>query len=930
MKLSYYLLFVFVSVSLTMTAQHQRPFQIYKENGKFGIKDAQNKVVVNPIYRDIKTSKFGVFAMQSIEQKWAIFNSEGVQISAFVYDRMEQNLPNIIEVRQGAKIGLVNEDGKQLIPVNYHKITPIGKVYLAQKTAVNNSMQPIAFEYRGAIVTKGNVTGFIDQNNKMILPMQYEKIKATANFELANGIIDIVGLIVVKNGQYGIVNQSGQSVIIAQYNYINALNRLGLGELQKNGKKGLYNKKLEIVIEPKFDEITILNDQLFAGKLNNIWTIYDSKKADKVYAEVDGIYPFANGFSRIKKGAKWSILSPDGNVLLPFEYSGVTPFGQNVLLEKEHQRFIYTSNGMVKPYNFLSVISWRNLNDKLKPAQTLEGKFGYINDNGTFVIDAIYDEAKDFDQGVAIVKKDNLYGFINEKGELIQPIAYQIPNLNQKPTTLLVQKKSLYGYMDYQGNQLIDCQYESIAPFGKFMRAKRNGKWGWIDQQEKAVIPFQFDFIENYEKGKERFRYQNDGKLGWINYQTTKNELQTLSEWADDIEISEADVRNVRVGNYFGLINQSNEFIIPVRYETKIVFDKFEKAVVKENGFWGMVDKGGNIVIPTIYQERFRFGKNQLACVLKNDKYGVVDYNGNIVIPTIYDSFIYTDYEYWTVKKNNKYGITDDKGQLIIPIEYEKVFPYINHLALAKKDGQWGYINELNQPIIPFEYQVLNSFIDGRAMAKKNNYWGMINPDNETILPFKYDNLVEEVNGFISANQQGFWGIINDRYKIIVPFKYDKITSLDNYFRVEKNNKVGLFTTDGQLILPTSYDALTIDENGFKIRKEDKYGLFDFDGNPLIPIIYDELMYFNNGISRVKKGDKYGMITAQGKMIISCDYGYLGLQFTDNYIEAMKNGRYGILNKNGKTVVKFQYERIRWKNETAEGLINGNWLKIKL
>ncbi|MFK7945944.1 MAG: WG repeat-containing protein [Saprospiraceae bacterium] len=930
MKLSYYLFLLFVSISFTVAAQHQHPFQVYKENDRYGLKNAKKEIIVKPIYLNIKTSKFGVFAMQTENRKWAIFDKEGIRVTDFIYDRMEQELPNVIEVRQGSKVGLVAEDGKQLVRVDYDKIAPVGKVILSQNTAINNSMQPKSFQYRGAIVTKNNITGFINTQNKLILPIDNERVKATAKFDLKNGFIDVVGLIVTKNGQFGIVDETGKTIIPFQYNYINALNRLGFGELEQNNKTGLYDAKLSIIVAPTFDEISILNEKLFAGKNGNSWKIFDIKNPNKVYATVSAVYPFSNGFTRIKKGKKWSVLSAEGIIKLGFEYDEIVPFGRNLLLKKDGKYFIFTSKGKVKPYEFSTIISWRNLNDKLKPAQTTKGKYGYINDDGTFVIAAKYDDAKDFREGVAIVKKDNLYGFIDEQGKLIQPIKYQIPNVNMEYTVLLVQSESLYGYINYQGKILIDCQYEAIAFYDDFMRAKLNGKYGWIDKNGKQIIPFQFDFIENYDEHKKQFRYQKGNKLGWINRTLTKNESQSLVEWADEIELTKNKVRNIRVGNYFGLINENQEFIIPVRYENKLVFDKFGKAIVKENQLWGMIDKGGNVVIPSVYQEQFRFDDNQLACVLKNGKYGVVDYDGNVLVTMVYDSYIYTDYEYWTVKKNNKFGITNSKGQLIIPIEYEKVFPYINHLALAKKDGKWGYINEINQPVIPFEYQVLNSFIDGRAIAKKGDYWGIINTDNEVILDFKFDNLIEETNGFISASKQGFWGIIDESYQTVVPFKYDKITTLNSYFRIEKNDKIGLYSIDGQLILPAFYDALTIDGNGFKIQKDGKSGLLDFDGNVLIPVIYDELMYFNSGISRVKKGNKYGMITAEGKLIIPCNYDNLGIRFTGEYIEAAKDEQYGILNKNGKTVTKFQYEKIRWKNGNAEGLKNGNWLKIAL
>ena len=46
-------------------------------------------------------------------------------------------------------------------------------------------------------------------------------------------------------------------------------------------------------------------------------------------------------------------------------------------------------------------------------------KFGYIDKTGKWVIKPIYDDAKDFINGVAIVKTNRGYGAINKSGEIV-------------------------------------------------------------------------------------------------------------------------------------------------------------------------------------------------------------------------------------------------------------------------------------------------------------------------------------------------------------------------------------------------------------------------------------------------------------------------------------------------------------------------------
>lgn len=917
------LLLFFVSITMTALGQ-QQPIQIYEEDGKFGLKDATEEILVKPVYLDIKMSNFGIFAIQSENRKWAIFDRRGVRVTAFVYDRMEQKLPNVIEVRQGAKVGLVSDSGQLLIPVEYDKVSPIGKVILTEKGIVNNSMRPKTFVYRGAIVTNKSLSGFINGTGKQVLPLNYERVKATAVYELALGSVEVVGLVINKNGKYGIVNENGEMILPMEYEYINALNKVGFGQIKKNGKEGLYNKQLKIVLPPQFDDVKLLNENIFAGRKGNIWTVADIGNSTKIYAQVNDIYPFRNGYAKVLKDGKVGVMAKDGKVKVPFEYDTAVPFGRNVLLTKGTKNFIYTNKEKIKPWKYSMDISWQNLEDKLKPVKTPTGKYGYINDDGKLVIEAVYEEAKEFREGVAIVGKNGKFGFINEKGRIILNIEYELPDYQYEPSVLLIKKEDKYGYIDYQGKFLVAINYEAIAAYADIMKAKKNGQWGYIDNHESVLVAFDFDYLEAYETNKTNIRYQKGNVLGWLEKEIADRTTEKLSEWADEVGAAKNGVQTVRVGQLYGLIRTNGEWLVPIRFQNKIVFDAYGKAIVRENNRWGMIDKNGKEVIPTIYDEKMQFNDKKLACVRQNGRYGVIDFDGNVLVSPVYESYIYTDYEYWTVKKEDKFGITNSKGHLIIPIEYEKVFPYVNHIALAKKNDKWGYINELNQVVIPFEYQVLNSFINGRAIAKKGDYWGMINETNDAILPFKYDNLIEEANGYINVSKGGLWGIIDAKSNIIIPFEYHKITALNEYFRVDKNSRIGLYTQDGQMILPAFYDALTVNDYGFKVEKDKKYGLLDFDGSVIFPAIYDELMYFSAGYSRVKKGAYYGMISQKGVLSVPCEYANLGIRFRGAYIEAKKKGKWGVINKTGKTIIPFQYEKINWVNDTqAEGYLNG-------
>ena len=87
------------------------------------------------------------------------------------------------------------------------------------------------------------------------------------------------------------------------------------------------------------------------------------------------------------------------------------------------------------------------------------GKHGYIDVAGRIIVSPRFNDAREFVQGLALVK--------------------------------LVEK---WGYIDTTGNFIINPQFDEAQTFARGLAlAKQNGKWGYIDAAGKFVINPQFD-----------------------------------------------------------------------------------------------------------------------------------------------------------------------------------------------------------------------------------------------------------------------------------------------------------------------------------------------------------------------------------------------------------------------------------------------------
>ncbi|CAN5182905.1 hypothetical protein BH09BAC2_BH09BAC2_12580 [soil metagenome] len=132
------------------------------------------------------------------------------------------------------------------------------------KPKPNPKVKPIVFDETGSFydgmarVKKNGKYGYIDDNNKLIIPLQYSDL-ATVQFE---------GLIwAAVNGKYGHINTKG--VIVTPFRYDDSWSfGDGLAKVKLNGLYGFVNKLGREVIYPKYETVESFYNGKSKVKLN--------------------------------------------------------------------------------------------------------------------------------------------------------------------------------------------------------------------------------------------------------------------------------------------------------------------------------------------------------------------------------------------------------------------------------------------------------------------------------------------------------------------------------------------------------------------------------------------------------------------------------------------------------------------------------------
>ena len=171
-----------------------------------------------------------------------------------------------------------------------------------------------------------------------------------------------------------------------------------------------------------------------------------------------------------------------------------------------------------------------------------------------------------------------------------------------------------------------------------------------------------------------------------------------------------------------------------------------------------------------------------------------------------------------------------------------------------------------------------------------------------------------------------------------------KIVSKD-YFSAFQNNKWGVIDSKGGVIIDPSYEEMIIIPNSKKdvflcvfdvnyetgeyrtkaLNSKNEEIFTQYDQIEAIQVIDNnkQVSYINN-ILKVQKDGKYGLINLDGKELQSCQYDEIySLQGVQDVVKVQKDGKYGLINSEGKEIIAIQYADIQplKENNTSNFII---------
>ncbi len=316
-------------------------------------------------------------------------------------------------------------------------------------------------------------------------------------------------------------------------------------------------------------------------------------------------------------------------------------------------------------------------------------KYGYINDGGKLVIPCIYDDAHDFSEGLSAIKIDGKYGYINKAGEIIVKPNYEFAD--QFSCGLArVKHKGLYGFIDKLGNFIIKPEHHIAKNFTEDMAligasAYYGWVYGFIDKSGKTVIKPQFEVAKEFSCG---FALVSDGKWGYID-KKGKYAIKPAFTFAEPFfdNMAVVGVKGEFEWSY-GYINIDGKVVIEPRFEYAYPFSEGLAAVKITD----IPSSFGIDQFETHILKKLKSSYRDQLNKLYSGTHSGYTLNGNItskdrnLIKELLD-------EAGIKLASSKYGYIDKTGREVISPRFDGAEPFRNGVAritIAKKNG---YIN---------------------------------------------------------------------------------------------------------------------------------------------------------------------------------------------------------------------------------------------
>lgn len=376
------------------------------------------------ILKEIKLNNYTLLPFEAGDLQGFIDTSSHIAIAP-QFDKVNAFSEGVALVTKGDSVFFINKENQNVFNRYYAEAydfkNGIAAVMLNnQWFFINRQGQQISGFYDDVselsndvyVVKQTNKFGTLDKYAQTIVAPRFTKI---GDFKNEKAYIE-------EDGLFGFIDKQG-NITRPHYQWISDFNEYGIAIVQLNNQYGLINANNETILEPKFDQLLYAGKNIFIVVKNNLYGYYSGKgcfmsEVNYDFKKEKTAAYYTNGFIlRLLKKEQQAFMDGNGRISIDF---GV------------YDEIAFASQGLIK-------VKRKN-------------KYGFVNRKLNLVIPYKYDQAEDFKDSLAIVKRKSKMYLLSLTGE----------ELMETEGTITYIAKGFYQHQTTEQNELLNASRKII------------------------------------------------------------------------------------------------------------------------------------------------------------------------------------------------------------------------------------------------------------------------------------------------------------------------------------------------------------------------------------------------------------------------------------------------------------------------------------
>ncbi len=841
---------------------------VYKKS-KRGLARMDGKVLFEPLYDELMP--FGTYLRAKEGEGWGLVDTLGNIKHPFDYQYIGLLDYNVAIFRQYDKLGILNEQGKKIIPAQFDSLS-----LWSNTVKVIDKGKLSIYKFND----EGNLTGAEDFE-------QFRTIKVRSSNNMANLMAGQLNTAPPVNAtledfewvqgpgrRWGLINRStGKVVIDYMFESVEVFRDLGFT---------VVKEALNSSVKFEFDQVSY-KSRFRIGVVNN--------KAGKFTTQLDMVHIFMSDFTEQKlpvarvifTNGRHGLINKFGRIVAK-DYVYIDEFRNGMARATQVGALVVkidadTSNAVMSLRNYLSSMNHFAAFGIADDNPILENQ--YLNLGSLFiekplwgVIDTLkkvlvpfkYNYISDVHQEHCIVKLGDLYGMQNIKGQMTIPIEYAfidylpgtdfklvktvrrgkvsgcintegvlvLPTDYQKIIDLntgifRIRQNELWGYASASGTVLVKPQFKKAEPFSENMAAVfQKGLWGFINTQGELVIPPMFSRVGNFSEGKAWVMYK--GKYGFINPQGT---FVIEPAFADANDFHQG-LAVVKVGTDYGLLQADGTWQLKPKHRGIAFTGQPDLYLIKtEQSSYFLYNALLKKDLSKRYIEIGPF-ENGLAVVRADKYYGVINAQGEEIVVPKYNKIEDFVEGVAIVQTPAGYGFINALGREILAPEQVRCLPFNEGVGLYQpKHNRSVAIDTAGQILFSLDDALISAFSDSLYLIRDKTYkFYYADADMHALTADKFEKALPFQQKAAPVSVAGRWTIMNRGGMFRFPPKYNEIEAFEHGFAlVNQTQFLGVSRVTGQQLAPAIYEYIEpAGDNLFRLEYRDKTAYLGSNG----------------------------------------------------------------------------------------------------